>query len=486
MADSSKGAEYQVRPIGPARRHAGAAREWSAYLLIAGFVAILAAALNAFGIPLRRPTAILFLLTIVLSGLFWGRWPPIIVAIGGVLFIDYFLTGPPGAFSAPSWRETILLSGLLAAGLAVGALSERMSAIRQKVRALAESGQLLKMLLREGAGAALVVVLALALNAFRAPPGRLVVIGPFFLIIGLTALLWGGRPASVAAIVAVIMVDYFFFGRPNDFSAPSPRETALSLGLLAGALLLGTFADHMREARREARRLTQSDRLQRTLLRVISHDLKTPLTTIMGSLQTSLDQRLNLKEETRRELVTIAYDQANRLNRLVTGILEMTQLETGAVGVRREPCQLADVVHEALGQLHETLHEHQCQITLPPSLPAVKADLVLLSHALANLLHNAAKFSPSASPIEITAVVSDGDVMVSVADRGPGIPAGDLDRVFEKFYGLRRSPTQPSSMGGAGLGLAVAKGIVEAHGGRIWAEQREGGGTIIMMSLPLT
>ncbi len=205
----------------------------------------------------------------------------------------------------------------------------------------------------------------------------------------------------------------------------------------------------------------------------------------MGSLHTALDERVDLDEEARRELQSIAYYQARRLNRLVTGILEMTQLEAGVVQLRREPCQLEDVVDEALSQLRETLGKRKCQIVLAPSLPEVSVDAILLSHAVANLLDNAARYSSSTSPIEVIATPSDGHIVVSVADRGPGIPAADLERVFDKFYGLRQSSAQTNSASGAGLGLAVARGIVEAHSGRIWAEQRQGGGTIIRMSLPL-
>jgi K+-sensing histidine kinase KdpD len=366
----------------------------------------------------------------------------------------------------------------------VSVLSARVQRLRQRVGGLAERGYFENRLLGEGIGAGSALVLALALYALGARGGRLVIMAPFFVVVAFTAIFWGGRPANVAAITSVIVIDYFFLGAPGVFSVPNQRDVLLLIGILALAFALGTVSDRRREARREARALAHSEQLQRTLLRVISHDLKTPLTTIIGSLQMLLDTRLNLAEETRRELATIAYDQANRLNRLVAGILEMTRLEAGTTSVKDALCDVADVVDEALGQLQETLQGRRCVIRLPSSLPAVQGDVVLLSHALANLLHNAAKFSPDGTPIEVTADPQDRSVVISVADHGQGIPAGELDRVFEKFYRLRQSRDEDSGVG-TGLGLAVAKGIVEAHRGRIWAERRESGGTIVRMSLPL-
>ena len=459
-------------------------RAASFYVIIAGFMVVLGLALHMFGLYPRRLAAVLSFLTIVLSGLLWGRWPAVIATLSGVGVIDYFLTRPAWPIAPVSVREGALLSGLLATGAAVAVFSGRLQPLRRAVRVSIERGHLQRTLLNEGIGVASVLALAVALHAIRAPVGRLVTIVPFFGLVAITAIFCGGRPAYVAAIVSVIVIDHFFLSQ-SGFPVRGQRDTGLLLGILASAVILGTVSDLRRRAHRETQALAQSEQLQRTLLRVISHDLKTPLTTIIGSLQTLLDAKLDLPEETRRELATIAYDQATRLNRLVAGILEMTRLEAGTAGVRRELCDLADVFDEAVGQLRETLRERRCVKRFSPSLPKVPGDVVLLSHALANLLHNAAKFSHDGTPIEVTADAADGSVLLSVADRGQGIPAAELDRVFEKFYWLPESFADGDRNAGTGLGLAVTKGIVAAHGGRIWAEQRDGGGTIVRMTLPL-
>jgi two-component system, OmpR family, sensor histidine kinase KdpD len=165
----------------------------------------------------------------------------------------------------------------------------------------------------------------------------------------------------------------------------------------------------------------------------------------------------------------------------------MTRLEAGTVQLRREPASIEDVVGQAASQVRETISERRPNIDIPPDLPPVMIDGVLMSHALANVLENAAKYSAPDSPIEVQAQAANGHVTIAVCDRGIGIPAEDLGRIFEKFY--RRdeahSVSWPSCGSGTGLGLAIAKGIVEAHGGRIWAEQRVQGGVIVSLRLPL-
>jgi K+-sensing histidine kinase KdpD len=480
IGSMSDRAESGIRAVRHVSHSGGSGGDRRLYALALALLVMSAGTLYVFGVPPKYLAAILFFLAIAFAALLWGRGSAIVAAITSVIMFGSLFVRS----SVPSLRIGLVLVGFIAAGLAMGTLSDRMGAARQKARALAEGKQLLRAVL----GTASVGGLAAVLHALMIPPGRagrLMSVGPFSLTIVLIALLWGRGPSMAAAIASVILVDYLFILPPGRFSVPSRGEGALLFGFIAAGLVVGTLSDRMRAARQEARALAESEQLQRTLLQVISHDLKTPLTTIMGSLHTALDKRLDLEEETCRELQIIAYDQARRLNRLVTGILEIIQLEAGAIRLRREPCRLEDVVDEALSQLRETLGKRQCRIVFPPSLPEVPVDAVLLSQAVANLLDNAARYSPDSSPIEITGIPSGGHVIVDVADRGLGIPASDLERVFEKFYGLRQASAQTNAARGAGLGLAVARGIVEAHGGRIWAEQRHGGGTIIRMSLPL-
>jgi len=186
-----------------------------------------------------------------------------------------------------------------------------------------------------------------------------------------------------------------------------------------------------------------------------------------------------------RELLTIAYREARQLDRFVAQILEITRLEAETFRVRQEPSDLRSVIASAVEQLREGLDGRHFRIELPPGFPSIYVDTVLFPHALINILDNAAKYSPPRTPIELTARAGRGEVVLSVADRGIGIPTEHLRRVFEKFHRLRQPASLAGVVGGTGLGLAIAKGIVEAHGGAVWAEHRDGGGTIVSISLPL-
>jgi len=281
-------------------------------------------------------------------------------------------------------------------------------------------------------------------------------------------------------VVAVLLIFYI----EDSFNLPTLEEGLLHTGLLMFAVGLGIAIDRMRQARAEANRWAASERLQKVLLGSISHDLKTPLTGVIGCLSAVLEEQ-TLDEPARHELLTIAYRETKQLEQFVTQVLEMTRLEAGTVRLRREPSDLKSVIDSAVGHLREVLDGRQCRVELPPRLPSVYVDAILLPHALINVLDNAAKYSPPDTPIEITAAARRLDVVISVADRGIGIPAEHLHRVFEKFHRLRQPASKADVVSSIGLGLPIAKGIVEAHGGTIWAEQRPGGGTIVNISLPL-
>jgi len=221
------------------------------------------------------------------------------------------------------------------------------------------------------------------------------------------------------------------------------------------------------------------------LFQAISHDLKTPLTVIAGSLSTLLKEGdVTLDEAARHELLETAYAGVERLTRMVDGFLRMAKIEADMVELRLEPYAIEEVIGAAIAQLGPLLDGHRCQVYLPPDFPLVSFDFVLMVQVLVDVLDNAIKYSPKDSLIEVGVSQTPGHFILSVSDRGIGIPPEELDRVFDKFHRLSRE-SNDAPPGGAGLGLAIAKGIVEAHGGRIWAEGREGGGTIVTASLPL-
>lgn len=330
-----------------------------------------------------------------------------------------------------------------------------------------------------------VLIVALARYAIGVTPGHLAVTAPFLLAVVLIAAVWGRGAAIAAGLASALVFNYVFLPPPFLFSTPTADEGFLVISLLAVALVVGGWKERTLRVEREVRQFAASEKLQKTLLDTISHDFKTPLTVIVGSLNSLLSEGHRLGEGDRRELIATAYEEATRLTRLVTDVLEMTRLEAGAVRLRREPARIGDIVQQALSQVREMMRERSCRITIAPELPSISVDGVLISHALANLLENAAKYSTPDAPIELEAHAVDGHVIITVSDRGIGVPADELGRIFEKFYRPKHGKVFAIAAGGTGLGLAIAKGVVEAHGGRIWAEQRAEGGVAVRLRLPV-
>lgn len=232
----------------------------------------------------------------------------------------------------------------------------------------------------------------------------------------------------------------------------------------------------------------ETERLRSALLSSVSHDLRTPLAIITGALTSLTQGGDELDHATRADLAQTACDEAQRLNRLLTNLLEMTRLESGAVKVRKEWQPLEEVVGVAVarvagddGPVGLLPGSRPFDIELPPDLPLVSLDGILIEQVLVNLLENAVKHTQPGTPITLRAQRGAGAVQVEVADRGPGLAPGDEERVFDKFY----RGGADSGRGNVGLGLAICKGMVEAHGGRIWAEPRPGGGAIFRFTLPL-
>lgn len=233
--------------------------------------------------------------------------------------------------------------------------------------------------------------------------------------------------------------------------------------------------------------LQRIDAMRMALLSSVSHDLRTPLTSIKAAASSLLQSDVEWDEETRRGFAQTIEQEADRLNRLVGNLLDMSRIEEGALKPEKELYSLKTLIYDVLAHMEPILKGRVVRTYLPADLLLVELDYVQMDEVLTNLIENAVRYTPADSPIEVSAHIKGNEAIVSVADRGPGVPAADLERIFDKFYrvqaqnGQRRGVT-PS---GTGLGLAVSKGIVEAHGGRIWAELRSGGGLVIFVILPV-
>ena len=235
------------------------------------------------------------------------------------------------------------------------------------------------------------------------------------------------------------------------------------------------------EEAQQTQLLREKERLQSTVLNSISHDLRTPLVSITGTLSSLMDGEARYDEAAQSELLMDAYAEADRLNRLVGNLLDMSRLESGSIKLHREVYDLSEVIGVARAQLRNQLEGRQIKIDLPDDLPMIPVDMTLLAQVFANLLDNAVKYSPPETAIEISAFQDGDSVQITIADRGIGIPDEELPRVFDKFY----RASSASWHSGSGLGLSICQGIIEAHRGKIWAEKRPGGGTCFKMKLQL-
>ncbi len=226
--------------------------------------------------------------------------------------------------------------------------------------------------------------------------------------------------------------------------------------------------------------LAETERLRTALLTSIGHDLKTPLASILGAISALRSYGASYGEAAREDLLATAQEEAERLARFVDNLLDMSRLEAGALGPKREPVDIADAVGTALRRTSRLLAAHRVVTDLPADLPLLRADFVLLEQVLVNLLENAARYAPTGSTVEIVAGIGGAALLLEVRDRGPGIPPDEAGRIFDRFY--RAANAAPGK--GVGLGLAIARGFVEAMGGTITAVSRPGGGTIFRLSFP--
>jgi two-component system sensor histidine kinase KdpD len=236
----------------------------------------------------------------------------------------------------------------------------------------------------------------------------------------------------------------------------------------------------LNEESHNAQILRDTEKLQTALLNSVSHDLRTPLVSIIGVLSSLQEGGIQLDDAAKAKLVKVAWEEAERLNHLITNLLDVSRVEAGAIRILRQASDVQDLVGTALEQLGNRTVSRPIEVDIPLNLPFVSVDFGLIVQTLVNIIDNALKYSPVDSSIEIKARNLDNEIQIEIADRGFGIPPADLLQVFDKFYRI----DHPGSVAGTGLGLSICKGIVEAHGGHIVAENRDGGGTIIRLVLP--
>ena len=489
--------------------------DWRGYGQAAG-IAALSTAVAWLMFPHFAPANLImvYLLGTVLAAARLGRGPATLASVLSVAAFDFFFVPPYLTFAVSDTQYFVTFAVMLLVAVVISTLTARIrdqaQASRHRERRTALLYAMTRDLVsRQGLDDLLQAAARHIAEVFGRPVALLLPGPEGHLVRRVGELALGAEDGSELAVARWVHEHGQMAG---SGSATLPGARALYLPLrtgrgtvgvlgiepLAGEALatpeqlhlLETFAAQtalaiervaLVEDAQQARVQSETERLRNSLLSAVSHDLRTPLATITGSASALVEQESQLDASARRELAQAIQEEADRLNRLVHNLLEMTRLESGGIHVRKDWHPLEEVVGSALARVEKHLGQRRVDIDLPPDLPLVPLDPLLVEQVLINLLDNAVKYTPETSPVEISASVEDRAVRVTVADRGPGFAPGEEARIFEKFYRGQEAGTRA----GAGLGLAIARGIVEAHGGRITAEPRPGGGALFRFSLPL-
>jgi len=428
----------------------------------------------------------LCLLAVVVAAAFAGRRSGFAASIVAFLGLNFFFTEPYHTLSVRRGADVIALFVFLIVSVLVGTLLARALEEREKAeRRVAEAAFLDRITARlisgEGLEKAmgefardLVAMFELLRCEIRSADGGAPVVavspdapdaardGP-----RLEVPLGTGDGSLVALRVE---------GAPAFGAAERSFIQALA-GQAGLALERGALDAEVRDARVDA----EANRLRAALFSSVTHDLRTPLASIKASASGLLDPSVAYTPAQRDEVLATIVEESDRLNRLVANLMDLARMRAGALVPSREPVWIGDLLNAVLARMRRRLDSFTVRVNIRPDVPPVSADPMQLDQVLTNILENSARFSAEGGEIAITAARWHGTVQLRVADRGPGIPAEDRERVFEEFY---RSDAG-AGRGGSGLGLAIARAIVVAHGGRIWIEGAAGPGSVVAFELPV-
>jgi len=452
----------------------------------------------------------LFLLTVVWVAVRLGRDPAVFAAFLSVASFDFVFVPPRFSFTVNDAQYLLTFAVMLIVALVIGQLTARLGpearlAARreQQTHALYEMARGLS-----GALAAEQVVEIAGGFVEKSLPARTAVYLPDDAG-ALKAL--AGPAGGSAALDASLARVAFEKGQSIGLSRTAGGQMALYLPLKAAMRIRGVLAlalaDHADDLTEEQRRIldavaslvaiacerlhfvavaqdallhVESERLRNSLLSAISHDLRTPLTALVG-LSDALVLTGDALPASKRETAEAIRDEALRMNSLVGNLLDMARLQAGSVRLRKEWQPVEEVVGSSLKHMESRLQHHRIRTGLAPGLPLLEFDAVLIERVLCNLIDNAVKYAPPGSEVAMEARTCEAGVEISVSDNGPGLAPGSEAAIFEKF--MRGQPE--SATPGVGLGLAICRAIVEAHGGRIHAENRAGGGARFAFTLPV-
>ena len=332
------------------------------------------------------------------------------------------------------------------------------------------------------------------------------------LLVLLCSTLFGSRAGLAASIVGILSFNFFFLPPFFTFNISGPENWVTFGAFIITALIAGQLSGYARsraeesEARKkkieglyeelkaaveqvsEAEAVRRSEKLKSALLDAVTHDLRTPLTSIKASVTTLLSdsKQTRLEEESKREFLEIINEETDRLNDFIEGMVGIAKVEAGALDVRNTTTSVEEIITHALNRARIRLEHHVLETAVDPDMPPVILDAAAISQVVFTLLDNAAKYSPAGSRIRLSArIMQASRLRIVVEDQGEGIPSVDRERVFDKFF-RRTESNGRTGTSGLGLGLTIARGMIESQGGRIWIEEGSGDFTTrVVCELPI-
>ncbi|MDT3698550.1 MAG: sensor histidine kinase KdpD [Thermincola sp.] len=461
--------------------------------------------------------AMLHLLMVSLIASRWGTYPGCLAALMGVVFFDLFFVEPAFSFTVADIRYLISFAILLIVALITGSLSTK---VKKQVHRLRQGEARVSALYSLSRDIAAVADLSSVLDSIVRKVAETVESQVVFLLPGndgrlevratsdpeadnyfdkseLEAATWSfenGQRAGLgsdtlgtaAALYIPLRTERATHGilgiRSKNLKGNFDSEQIRLLEAFSGLAAMALNRVKLSEQATKAVTLAESERLRTALFNSLSHDLRTPLASIIGAVTGLLEGECVYSPAARVDLLQTIHQGAIRMNRFVNNLLDMARLESGMLQLKKEWCDIQDVIGVAVSRMGETLTNRPLKIHVEPDLPLIQADFVLIEQVLINLLDNALKYSKRGSEIAVSACQSGKHLTISVADRGHQIPEEDLAKIFDKFYRL----SSRLQVSGTGLGLSICKGLVEAHGGKIWAENNPSGGVIMTFNLPVS
>jgi two-component system sensor histidine kinase KdpD len=468
-----------------------AASKILAFLLPVFAIAIITSLLFFLRGSLNTSTiALIYLLPVLISTTIWGLGSGIFSGLLAFLSYNYFFLSPYYTFVVHRTQDlTALLIFLVVAILISQLVGQARANLAEAVARERETNTLYELSLSLAGVNALeeigAVIASKTAETFATERVELLVKTPYD---AATQTLMipadspsPANPADVAIPLETVRhslgeTRLWLGGRALDISA----ERVLRSFAAQGALALERAALASMENRAQV--LEESDRLKSALLSSVSHELRTPLATIKASITSLMSARVAWDSEARMELLEAVDEETDHLNYLVGNLLDMSRIEAGALKPNRQWNLLNEIVDSVLVRIRRDLRDHQVVVDIPDEFPLLAVDYIQMEQVFTNLLTNSAKYAPEGSEIRISAKLLSSDTMeVQVSNQGPGVAPEHLDRIFSKFYRV----TDADKVSGTGLGLSICKGIIEAHGGRIWAENLPEG-LAFKFNLPLT